>query len=43
MVADPKAYYFGINPTERVLLPGPGARLAGPRFSDWYERQLAAA
>jgi uncharacterized protein YbjT (DUF2867 family) len=43
VVADPKALYFGINPTGRVLLPGPGARLAGTRFSDWFERQLAAA
>jgi uncharacterized protein YbjT (DUF2867 family) len=43
VVADPKAYYFGINPTERVLLPGPDARLAETRFSDWFERQLAAA
>jgi uncharacterized protein YbjT (DUF2867 family) len=43
VVADPKAFYFGINPTERVLLPGPDARLAETRFSDWYERQLAAA
>jgi uncharacterized protein YbjT (DUF2867 family) len=43
VVADPKAFYFGINPTERVLLPGPDARLAETRFCDWYERQLAAA
>jgi uncharacterized protein YbjT (DUF2867 family) len=43
VVADPKALYFGINPTGRVLLPGPGARLADTRFSDWFERQLAAA
>jgi uncharacterized protein YbjT (DUF2867 family) len=43
VLADPKAFYFGINPTERVLLPGPDARLAETRFSDWYERQLAAA
>jgi uncharacterized protein YbjT (DUF2867 family) len=43
VLADPKAFYFGINPTERVLLPGPDARLAETRFSDWYEHQLAAA
>ena len=43
VVADPKAYYFGINPTERVLLPGPDARLAETRFSDWFEHRLATA
>jgi uncharacterized protein YbjT (DUF2867 family) len=43
VLADPQAFYFGINPSERVLLPGPDARLAETRFSDWYERQLAAA
>jgi uncharacterized protein YbjT (DUF2867 family) len=43
VVADPKASYFGINPSERALLPGAGARLAETRFSDWFERQLAAA
>jgi uncharacterized protein YbjT (DUF2867 family) len=43
VLADPKAYYFGINPGERALLPGPEARLAETRFSDWFERQLAAA
>jgi uncharacterized protein YbjT (DUF2867 family) len=43
VVTDPQARYFGINPTERVLLPGDGARLAETRFSDWFEEQLAAA
>jgi uncharacterized protein YbjT (DUF2867 family) len=43
VVADPKARYFGISPSENDLLPSPGARLAETRFSDWYERQLAAA
>lgn len=43
VLADPKAFYFGINPTERELLPGPDARLAETRFSDWYEQQLAKA
>ena len=43
VVADPQARYFGINPTERVLLPGPDATLAPTRFSDWFEQQLAAA
>ena len=43
VVADPRARYFGINPSERVLLPGAGARLAETRFSDWFEQQLATA
>jgi len=43
VVTDPRARYFGINPSERVLLPGAGARLAETRFSDWLEQQLATA
>jgi uncharacterized protein YbjT (DUF2867 family) len=43
VVTDPQARYFGINPSERVLLPGPGARLAETRLSDWFEQQLAIA
>jgi uncharacterized protein YbjT (DUF2867 family) len=42
VVADPQARYFGINPSERALLPGADARLAETRFSDWLEQQLAA-
>jgi uncharacterized protein YbjT (DUF2867 family) len=43
VVADPQARYFGINPGERVLLPGPDAVLAETRFGDWFQQQLAAA
>jgi uncharacterized protein YbjT (DUF2867 family) len=43
VVTDPQARYFGINPTERTLLPGADARLAETRFSDWFEQQLTAA
>jgi uncharacterized protein YbjT (DUF2867 family) len=43
VVSDPQARYFGINPTERALLPGPDARLAETRFNTWLEQQLAAA
>jgi uncharacterized protein YbjT (DUF2867 family) len=43
VVTDPRARYFGINPTERALLPGADARLAETRFSDWFEQQLATA
>jgi uncharacterized protein YbjT (DUF2867 family) len=41
--ADPQARYFGINPSERTLLPGGDARLAETRFGDWLQQQLAAA
>jgi uncharacterized protein YbjT (DUF2867 family) len=41
VVTDPQARYFGINPSERSLLPGPDARLAETRFGDWLEQQLA--
>ena len=43
VVTDPQACYYGINPSERALLPGPDALLAETRFSDWFEQQLAAA
>jgi uncharacterized protein YbjT (DUF2867 family) len=43
VVADPQARYFGISPSERALLPGPDARLAETRFTDWFEQQLATA
>ena len=43
VITDPQARYFGINPSERALLPGPDARLAETRFSDWLQKQLATA
>jgi uncharacterized protein YbjT (DUF2867 family) len=43
VVTDPQARYFGINPREDALLPGPDARLAETRFSDWLQKQLATA
>jgi uncharacterized protein YbjT (DUF2867 family) len=43
VVTDPQARYFGINPSERALLPGADARLAETRFDDWLEQQLATA
>jgi uncharacterized protein YbjT (DUF2867 family) len=43
VVTDPQARYFGINPSERALLPGAGARLAETRFRDWLEQELATA
>jgi uncharacterized protein YbjT (DUF2867 family) len=41
VVADPSARYYGINPGERTLLPGPDAHLAETRFRDWLAKQLA--
>jgi uncharacterized protein YbjT (DUF2867 family) len=41
VVTDPEARYFGINPSERALIPGADAGLAETRFSDWLEQQLA--
>ncbi len=43
VVTDPQARYFGVNPSEGVLLPGPDARLAETRFSEWLEQQLSTA
>jgi uncharacterized protein YbjT (DUF2867 family) len=43
VVTDPHARYFGLSPSERALLPGPDARIAGIRFGDWLQQQLATA
>jgi uncharacterized protein YbjT (DUF2867 family) len=43
VVTDPQARYYGINPSERALLPGADARLAETRLSDWLEQPLATA
>ena len=42
VVADPQARYFGINPGERVLLPGDGALLAETRIEDWLTQPATA-
>jgi uncharacterized protein YbjT (DUF2867 family) len=42
VVTDPQARYFGINPSERALLPGAQARVGEMRLSDWLEHQLAS-
>ena len=41
VTADPHASYFGIVPSERTLLPGDGARIAGSRFADWLSCSTA--
>ena len=43
VITDQQARYFGINPSERALLPGPDALVAETRFSDWLTQQLATA
>jgi nucleoside-diphosphate-sugar epimerase len=42
VVTDPQARYFGINSSERALVPGADARVAETRLSDWLQQQLAA-
>ena len=43
VVTDPQARYFGLNPSERALLPGPDARIARIRLGGWFQQQLATA
>jgi len=38
VVADPHARYFGVELTERMLIPGAGARLGTTKFEDWLAR-----
>jgi uncharacterized protein YbjT (DUF2867 family) len=38
VVADPHAHYFGTELSERMLVPGPGARLGEIRFEDWLRQ-----
>jgi uncharacterized protein YbjT (DUF2867 family) len=35
VVTDPQARYYGINPSERTLLPDDDARLGSTRLADW--------
>jgi uncharacterized protein YbjT (DUF2867 family) len=42
VITDPQARYYGINPSERTLLPGADARIAETRFEVW-SKQVAAA
>jgi uncharacterized protein YbjT (DUF2867 family) len=43
VVADPQASYFGINPSERTLLPGDDAELAATRLEDWSNHPATAS
>jgi uncharacterized protein YbjT (DUF2867 family) len=42
VVADPHARYFGLELSERALIPGDGARIGETSFEDWLRRQSAA-
>jgi uncharacterized protein YbjT (DUF2867 family) len=43
VVADPKAGYYGVDISERTLLPGDGARLSETRFETWLTQPAAKA
>jgi uncharacterized protein YbjT (DUF2867 family) len=43
VVADPKARYYGVEISERTLLPGDGARLSETRFETWLTQPTAKA
>jgi uncharacterized protein YbjT (DUF2867 family) len=38
VVADPHARYYGIEVSERALIPGDDARLSQTRFADWLKQ-----
>ena len=43
VVADPKARYYGVDISERTLLPGDGAQLSETRFETWLTQSEAKA
>jgi uncharacterized protein YbjT (DUF2867 family) len=43
VIADPHASYYGVELSERTLLPGDGARLGGMRFVDWIKHSALRA
>jgi uncharacterized protein YbjT (DUF2867 family) len=43
VVADPNARYYGVELSERTLLPGDGARLGETRFADWIKHSALRA
>jgi len=42
VITDPKALYFGVQVSERTLLPQGTARLAKTTFEQWLERQASS-
>ena len=43
VVTDPKAHYYGIEVSEKTLVPGEGARLSETRFETWLTQFAAKA
>jgi uncharacterized protein YbjT (DUF2867 family) len=43
VVADPKARYYGVEISERTLLPGDGVRLSETRFETWLTQSATKA
>jgi hypothetical protein len=43
VVADPKARYYGLELSERTLLPGKDARLSQTRFKTWLAQSAGKA
>jgi len=43
VVADPNARYYGVELSERTLLPGDDARLGETRFETWLTHSAAKA
>ena len=43
VVTDPKARYYGIEVSEKTLVPDDGARLGGTRFETWLTQSAAKA
>ena len=43
VVTDPKARYYGVDISERTLLPGDGAQLSETRFETWLTQSAAKA
>ena len=43
VVADPKARYYGVEVSEKTLVPGDGARLGATRFQTWLTQPAAKA
>jgi uncharacterized protein YbjT (DUF2867 family) len=41
VVADPNARYYGVDLSERTLVPGEDARLGETRFEDWLSQSAA--
>ena len=37
VIADPHARYYGVEPSERTLIPGDGAQLGATHFADWLK------